>query len=118
MCGAGSELCPAVPGNKRQLYRFVGVGKTIGVGDNLQEDVHAVKNGCDSWVLAVVASDLMVGGGKGRTSAVLVTTDTFTGLLWDHCFWEGKVQPPVASEQSPPHHPALPFWQTRPHWPA
>lgn len=42
-------------------------GKAIRVGDDLQEDVHLVKNGGDSSVLAVVLSDL-VEGGEGRVA--------------------------------------------------
>lgn len=42
----------------------MGVGKTIRVGDNLQEDVHVVKNGCEGGVLAIVFGDLVGGGGK------------------------------------------------------
>lgn len=50
----------------------MGVCKTIRVGDNLQEDVHVVKNGCDSWVLAIVFSDLVGGRGKARPPAMFV----------------------------------------------
>lgn len=39
----------------------MGEGKAIRVGDNLQEDVHVVKNGRESWVLAIVLCDLVEG---------------------------------------------------------
>lgn len=41
------------------LYLAVSEGKTVGVGDNLQEDVHGIKNGCECGVLAIVLCDLV-----------------------------------------------------------
>lgn len=41
------------------LYLAVGESKTIRVGDNLQEDVHVIKNGGKSGVLAIVLGDLV-----------------------------------------------------------
>lgn len=44
---------------RESVYLAVGEGKTIRVGDNLQEDVHFVKNGGESRVLAIVLCDLV-----------------------------------------------------------
>lgn len=40
-------------------------GKTIGVGDNLQEDVHVVENGGQSLILAKVLGNLGQRENKG-----------------------------------------------------
>lgn len=49
------------------LYLAVGESKTIRVGDDLQEYVHVVQNGSESWVLAIVLCDLVeVGEQRGR----------------------------------------------------
>lgn len=50
------------------MHLAVGEGKAIRVGDNLQEDVHAVENGGESWVLAIVLCDLEWGFGAERQS--------------------------------------------------
>lgn len=49
------------PRTGKGVYLAEGEGKTIGVGDDLQEDVHIVKNGRESRVLAIVLCDLGVG---------------------------------------------------------
>lgn len=73
-------------GTRGSPYRFVGVGKAIRVGDNLQKDVHAVKNGCESEVLAIVFRDLVGGGRKDRALVMLVQWIHPLAALCGHCF--------------------------------
>lgn len=44
----------------------MGEGKTVRVSDNLQEDVHGVKNGGERGVLAIVLCDLVGNEGTDR----------------------------------------------------
>ena len=59
----GQRLAP-LPPRTEGLDLAVSEDKTIRVGDNLQEYVHAVKNGSESRVLAVVFCELGLGGGR------------------------------------------------------
>lgn len=70
----GPPCCP--PRMGQGLYLAVGEGKTIRVGDNLQEDIHGVKNGGESGVLAIVLCDLVGSSGtdRRRGSGQLSTT--------------------------------------------
>ena len=60
----GQRLAPLPPRTGEGLYLAVGEGKTIRVGDNLQEYVHAVKNGGETRVLAIVFCERGSGGGR------------------------------------------------------
>lgn len=63
----GQRLTLLSPRTGKGVYLAMGEGKTVGVGDNLQEDVHVVKNGSESRVLAIVLCDLRAEGAqRGR----------------------------------------------------
>lgn len=55
---AGAKRWDKFPPQCPCTHRAVGEGKAIGVGDNLEEDVHAVQDGGDRGVLAILLSDL------------------------------------------------------------
>lgn len=74
----------------------MGEDKAIRVGDNLQEDVHVVKNGGESWVLAIVLCDLVKGkrvegqSEPGWASAMLEQWTPAPGLSLQSMILNGK----------------------------
>lgn len=95
----GQRLAPLPPRTGEGLYLAVGEDKTIRVGDNLQEYVHAVKNGGESRVLAIVICELGSGEGgvreqRGRAGQARHLLHWTNGclpstFLCGHCFWMG-----------------------------
>lgn len=74
----------------------MGEDKTIRVGDNLQEDVHVVKNGGESGFLAIVLCDLVEGkrvegqSEPGWASAILEQWTPALGLPLQSTILNGK----------------------------
>lgn len=79
----------------------MGEGKTVGVGDNLQEDVHVVKNGSESRVLAIVLCDLRAEGGqRGRVvDACTRLPSAAAASRWEV---EGRSSVGLAPQRPPP----------------
>lgn len=104
------------------LYLAVGEGKAIRVGDDLQKDVHGVKNGGESWVLAIVLCDL---GGSGSREAEWAKPSICHAEAMGACPLDGKggagllwaLDTSAPPGQSPLTSPCLPSLQTRPRWP-